>query len=48
LRQRGKTVTWSIIELWRISDNKVVELWHNVPNDDILEQIGSLKAQTSG
>jgi len=35
----GKTVTWSIIDLWRVQDGKLVELWHNIPNDDILEQI---------
>ncbi len=35
----GKTVTWSIIDLWRVQDGKIVELWHNIPNDDILEQI---------
>ena len=35
----GKTVTWSIIDLWRVQDGKIVELWHDIPNGDILEQI---------
>lgn len=35
----GNAVTWSIIDIWRVKDGKIVELWHNIPNDDILEQI---------
>jgi len=35
----GKAVTFSLIDIWRIKDGKVIELWHNVPNNDILEQI---------
>jgi steroid delta-isomerase-like uncharacterized protein len=35
----GKAVTWSIIDIWRVRDGKIVELWHHIPNDDILEQI---------
>ena len=35
----GKAVTWSIIDIWRVKDGKIVELWHHIPNDDILEQI---------
>lgn len=35
----GKSVTWSIIDIWRVRDGKIVELWHNIPNEDILEQI---------
>lgn len=35
----GKEVTWSIIDLWRVQDGKIAELWHNIPNEDILEQI---------
>jgi predicted ester cyclase len=35
----GKTVTWHIIDLWRVQDGKLIELWHDVPNGDILEQI---------
>lgn len=35
----GKAVTWSIIDIFRVKDGKVVELWHNIPNEDILEQI---------
>jgi predicted ester cyclase len=43
----GKAVTWSIIDLWRVQDGKMVELWHNIPNDDILEQIDGSGPQTS-
>jgi predicted ester cyclase len=35
----GKAVTWSIIDIFRVKDSKITELWHNVPNEDILEQI---------
>ena len=35
----GKAVTWSIIDIWRVKAGKIVELWHHIPNDDILEQI---------
>lgn len=37
----GKAVTWSIIDIWRVKDGKIVELWHNLPNEDILEPIDS-------
>jgi predicted ester cyclase len=40
----GKAVTWSIIDLWRVKDGKTLELWHNVPNDDILDQLGAAPA----
>jgi predicted ester cyclase len=36
----GKTVTWSHIDIWRVKDGKIVEVWHNFPTADILEQIG--------
>ncbi len=35
----GKPVTFSIIDIWRVKDGKLAELWHNVPNNDILVQI---------
>ena len=35
----GKTVTWAIIDRWRVQDGKIVELWHDIPNGDILAQI---------
>lgn len=35
----GKAVTWSIIDIWRVRDGKIVELWHHIPNEDILEQV---------
>jgi predicted ester cyclase len=37
----GKAVTASIIDIFRVKDGKVVELWHNIPNEDVLEQIQS-------
>jgi predicted ester cyclase len=37
----GKAITFSIIDIWRVKDGKIVELWHNIPNEDILEQIQS-------
>jgi predicted ester cyclase len=36
----GNKVTWSHIDIWRIKDGKIVEVWHNFPTADILEQIG--------
>jgi predicted ester cyclase len=36
----GKPVTFSLIDIWRVQDGKVTELWHNVPISDILEQLG--------
>lgn len=35
----GAPVTWEVIDVWRVKDGKLAELWHNIPNDDILEQI---------
>ncbi|MFN8468471.1 MAG: ester cyclase [Caldilineaceae bacterium] len=35
----GRPVTFHIIDVFRIKDGKVVDLWHNVPTEDILEQI---------
>lgn len=35
----GKPVTFGIIDIWRVKDGKLVELWHNVPNSDMLAQI---------
>jgi predicted SnoaL-like aldol condensation-catalyzing enzyme len=40
----GRAVTWSIIDVWRVKDGKITDLWHNIPNDDILEQIGAAPA----
>jgi predicted ester cyclase len=36
----GKTVTWSHIDIWRVKNGKIVEVWHNFPTADILQQIG--------
>lgn len=40
----GKAVTFSIIDIWRVQDGKITELWHDVPNNEILEQIGGAPA----
>ncbi|MEZ4866278.1 MAG: ester cyclase [Caldilineaceae bacterium] len=37
----GRAVTFSLIDIWRVKDGKLVDLWHNVPNCDILAQISS-------
>lgn len=37
----GKPVTFSLIDIWRVKNGKLVEIWHNVPNSDILAQIKS-------
>jgi predicted ester cyclase len=43
----GKAVTWSIIDIWRVQAGKIVELWHHIPNEDILEQItGKSRSQS--
>ena len=34
-----KVVTWSIIDIMRVQNGRIAELWHDVPNGDILEQI---------
>ena len=36
----GKQVTWSQVDLWRIQDGKIAEVWHNFGTADILQQIG--------
>jgi predicted ester cyclase len=41
----GKPMTFSIIDIWRVQNGKITELWHNVPVADILEQIGGPPAQ---
>jgi predicted ester cyclase len=40
----GYPVTFSIIDIWRVNDGKFTELWHNVPNSDILEQLQPVAA----
>ena len=42
----GKAVTWSIIDLFRVQDGKITDIWHNIPNDDILEQIATPDEQS--
>ncbi len=41
----GNPVTFSVIDIWRIKDGKVIELWHNVPTADQMEQISDPPAQ---
>jgi predicted ester cyclase len=36
----NKVVTWSHIDIHRVTNGKIVEVWHNVPMSDILAQIG--------
>lgn len=35
----GKAVTWSQIDIYRIQDGKITEIWHSIPKGDILQQI---------
>jgi len=37
----GNPVTFSVIDVYRVKDGKITELWHNVPNSDILAQISA-------
>ena len=36
----NKPVTWTHIDVHRVKNGKIVELWHNIPMGDILQQIG--------
>lgn len=36
----GNKVSWSSIDIWRVKDGKITDVWHDVPNEDILQQIG--------
>jgi predicted ester cyclase len=36
----GNTMTFSIIDIWRVKDGKITDVWHNSPSADILQQIG--------
>jgi hypothetical protein len=33
-------VTWSQIDVWRVKDGKITDVWHNFPDADILLQLG--------
>lgn len=37
---KGEPVTWSQIDIWRVKDGKIAEVWHNFATADILQQIG--------
>ena len=36
----GNKMTFSIIDIWRVKDGKITDVWHNSPSADILQQIG--------
>jgi predicted ester cyclase len=36
----GKPVTWSQIDIHRVHNGKITEVWHTVPVADILQQLG--------
>jgi predicted ester cyclase len=36
----GNKVIWSSIDVWRVKGGKITDVWHNFPNQDILQQIG--------
>ena len=36
----NKPVTWTHIDVHRVKNGKIVEVWHNIPMGDILQQIG--------
>lgn len=36
----GKKVTFSQIDIWRVKDGKIVDVWHNFASADILQQVG--------
>ena len=36
----GKKVTFSQIDIWRVQNGKITDVWHNFARDDILQQVG--------
>ena len=36
----NKPVTWTHVDVHRVKNGKIVEVWHNIPMGDILQQIG--------
>lgn len=36
----GNTVTWTHIDIHRIEDGRITDIWHTVPVGDILQQMG--------
>lgn len=36
----GKAVTWTQIDIYRLDNGKIAEIWHTVPTADILQQLG--------
>jgi predicted ester cyclase len=38
----GKKVTWTAIEIWRIEGRKVVEIWGEVNQVGVMQQLGAI------
>jgi predicted ester cyclase len=36
----GNKVIYTNIDIWRVKDGKIMEVWHNFPVADIMQQIG--------
>jgi predicted ester cyclase len=36
----GKPVTWTHLDIHRVQNGKITDIWHNIPVADILEQLG--------
>jgi len=36
----GNPISWSSIDIWRVKDGKITDVWHDFPNEDILQQVG--------
>jgi len=43
LAPTGKKITWEAIDIWRIVDGKVVELWYAVVELDFYKQLGVIE-----
>ncbi len=36
----GKKITFSQIDIWRVKNGKITDVWHNFASADILQQVG--------
>lgn len=36
----GNPISWSSIDIWRVKDGKITDVWHNFASADILQQVG--------
>jgi len=43
LAPTGKKITWEAVDIWRIVDGKVVELWYAVVELDFYKQLGVIE-----